>query len=77
MARSLEEMASRGYAKMKRKLDQMSRSWDAAKDRMIKHYRDVGFGPTRTSNYEDAIREARIRFDPDKWKENWLAKMKE
>jgi len=76
-ARTLEEMAAKGYAKATRKVDQMKRSWEAAKPRMKDHYDKLPFGPTRKANYKAAIDAATIRFDWDKWKDNWIAKMRE
>jgi hypothetical protein len=70
-------MAAKGHAKMTRKLDQMRASWEAAKPRAISNYRAVGFGPTRTRNFEAGLTPATIRFDPDKWRRNWEAKMAE
>lgn len=77
MPQSLETMASKGYEKLTRKADVMKTAWNAAKTRMKSHYEALPFGPTRTSNYKSEIDAAEIRFDPEKWRENWLAKMRE
>ena len=75
---SLEEMASKGAEKLTRKADIMARNYDAAKSRMKAHYGAVGFGPTRTSNYNAAIDAARYRIpDVNKWRENWLDAMRQ
>ena len=71
---AIPDMAARGQAKMARKAAQMSSAWSAARPRMANNYRGVGFGPTRTSNYEAGIRAATHRVDADKWARNWSAK---
>jgi len=70
-------MANKGYQKLVRKAQQMANSWNAAKTRMIQHYSALPFGATRKANYQAAIQAATIRFDPDKWRRNWVAKMSE
>ena len=77
MPLTLDEMATKGYEKLKEKATQMTRSWEATKDRMIASYKALPFGPTRKSNYEDRIRKARHRVDPEKWREAWVIKMSE
>ena len=75
---TIPEMASKGAAKLRRKADMMSRSYDAAKERAITNFSAVGFGPTRTANYGTGVRAATYRApDPDKWSRNWQAKMVE
>jgi hypothetical protein len=74
---AIADMASRGASKMSRKAAQMSSSWAAAKSRMVANYRGVGFGPTRTRNYEAGISAATHRVDVEKWSRNWQAKMAE
>jgi len=76
-ARTLEEMAAKGYAKATAKAEYISTAWEKAKERMIKHYKALPFGPTRKTNYERAIRAAKHRQDWDKWRDNWIEKMKE
>ena len=74
----METAASKGADKLAKKLDQMANSWNSAKPRMIAHYESFGFGPTRTANYRNAINSATYRKpDIQKWRENWIAKMKE
>jgi len=77
MARTLEEMAAKGYSKATAKDANIRRSWESAKDRMISGYKELPFGPTRKANYESAVKVATHRTDWDKWKKNWTAKMKE
>ena len=75
---SLEAMASKGEAKLTRKQQQMINSWNAARGRMTDHYRAAGFGSTRTTNYTSGIQQANYPgSNPTKWRENWLAKMRE
>ena len=78
MVRSRDEMASVGSAKLRNKADRMAASWAAAKGRMKSHYGNMPFGPTRKSNYNSGVDAATYRApDPDKWAENWKAKMAE
>jgi len=76
MAYTLEDMAEKGYRKAKAKEGYISRAWEDAKDYMISGYKATPFGPTRKANYEAAVRAAKHRQDWDKWKENWIRKMK-
>ena len=74
----IEEMAAKGSAKLGRKAASMASSYNAAKSRMQAHYAAVGFGPTRTGNYNAGVSAAQYRApDPSKWAENWKAKMRE
>lgn len=74
----LNAMASKGAGKLQRKAGSMASSYNAAKSRMKAHYAAVGFGPTRTGNYNAGV-DAAVWHAPDtaKWQENWLAKMRE
>ena len=75
---SLETAANKGVGKLTRKQQQMINSWNAARSRMIDHYRAFGFGPTRVANYQAGIQSASYPgSNPTKWRENWIAKMKE
>ena len=78
MARSLDEMASVGAAKLARKAASMAASWSAAKGRMKSHYAAMPFGATRKSNYNSGV-DAATYHAPDsaKWAANWKAKMAE
>jgi hypothetical protein len=76
-ARTLEEMASKGYTKAKAKDENIKRSWEAAKERCITNYGKLPFGPTRKANHAAAVRAAKHRTDWDKWRVNWIAKMSE
>lgn len=74
----MEEMASKGAEKLSRKASSMASSYDASKARAKDHYQKVGFGPTRTANYSAGIDAAQYHApDPSKWRDNWLAKMRE
>jgi len=74
---TLEELASKGKSKYARKVEQMAKSYEAAKARMKDHYGRLPFGPTRKANYNAGIDAAKHRADPDEWYDNWIAKMKE
>jgi hypothetical protein len=74
----MEDMARRGQEKLARRAATMQSSWEAARGRMTQGYQAAGFGPTRTSNYNAGIQNARYRApDPSKGARNWLAKMRE
>lgn len=75
---AISDMAARGQAKLARKAATMAASWAAARGRMTAGYQAVGFGPTRTGNYNSGIQAATYRApDPGKWARNWSAKMAE
>ena len=75
---SIDEMAAKGSAKLGRKASSMASSYNAAKSRMVAHYGNLPFGPTRKSNYSAGVSAAQYRApDPSKWAENWRAKMSE
>ena len=74
---SLEEMVAKGKAKLDRKADKMTTSWNAAKERMKAGYGRTPFGPTRKSNYNTGIDAATHRTDNAKWAANWAGKMRE
>lgn len=75
---TLEEMASKGQAKLSRKATQMASSYNAAKGRAASNFSAVGFGPGRTVAYRAGIDAATYRApDPQKWATNWLAKMRQ
>ncbi len=78
MAKSVEQMAAQGQAKLARKAASMATSYNAAKGRAAANYAGVGFGPTRTAAYRAGIDAATYRApDPNKWAANWAAKMRE
>ncbi|MEM2233908.1 MAG: hypothetical protein QXP81_10270 [Nitrososphaerota archaeon] len=77
MPLTLEEMASKGRAKLERKATTITSSWTAAKERMKAGYDALPFGPTRKANYRAGIDAATHRVDPEKWYRNWIAKMRE
>ncbi len=75
---TIEEMASKGQAKLSRKASQMANSYNASKGRAAQNYSAVGFGPARTAAYQAGIQAAQYRApDPNKWATNWAAKMRE
>jgi len=77
MPQTLEEMAEKGYRKATAKDANIKASWEAAKERCISNYAALPFGPTRKSNHASAVRAATHRTDWDKWRRNWIAKMRE
>jgi len=77
MPLTLDEMADKGYRKATAKDANIRKSWEAAKERCIRNYGKLPFGPTRKANHAAAVRAAKHRTDWDKWKENWKAKMAE
>jgi len=76
-ARTLDEMAEKGYRKATAKDDLIKKAWEAAKERCISNYAKLPFGPTRKAAHARAVRAAKHRTDWDKWKTNWKAKMAE
>lgn len=74
---TLEEMASKGYTKATAKDANIRRSWEAAKERCISNYAKMPFGTTRKANHAAAVRAATHRTNWEKWRENWIAKMRE
>lgn len=81
---ALEDLASKGVRKYKAKVSQMESSYAASEGRAKSNYDEVGFGPTVTGNYKSAwdfmVDNYRTAVDvgkADKWRENWLAKMRE
>ncbi len=75
---TIDEMATKGAAKLTRKAESMARSYEGAKARAVTNFSAVGFGPTRTANYQSGIAAATYRApDPAKWRRNWAAKMAE
>ena len=74
MARTLEEMVSKGTAKLRAKLSTMASNWEAAKSRMISNYEAQPFGPRTKEAYRAGISAAKYRApDVDKWATNWKA----
>ena len=55
---TIEEMAAKGQAKLQRKATTMAASYEAAKTRAVQNFQAVGFGPTRTSNYQAGVQAA-------------------
>jgi len=77
MPRTLEEMASKGYTKATAKDGNIKASWAAAKARCVSNYAAMPFGATRKANHAAAVNAATHRTDWDKWRTNWVAKMRE
>ena len=72
---SLQEMASKGQAKMQAKSGTMAQSWNAARGRMAQGYAATPFGPTRKAAYAAGIQAATYHApDANKWAHNWVAK---
>lgn len=76
MAKSLEEMASKGKKKMDNKSSSMKTNYDAAKHMMKRRYGELPFGPQTTANYNKGVDDADYTApDTDLWKEKWMAAM--
>ena len=73
MVRSLEEMASVGAAKMRRKAALMSSNWEGSKGRMKSNYGAMPFGPNTKAAYGAGVDAGRHRVDVEKWAVNWRA----
>ena len=74
MARSIEEMASKGAAKLSAKTGVMAANYNAAKSRMVSNYGNLPFGPATKSAYSAGISAATYRTpDVSKWQTNWKA----
>ncbi len=75
---TISEMAAKGQSKLTRKAASMATAYDASKARAVTNFSAVGFGPTRTANYQAGLAAATYRApDPAKWSRNWSAKMAE
>ena len=75
---TIDQMASKGQAKLSAKASSMAASWNAAKGRMSAGYGNTPFGPTRKANYQAGISAATYHApDANKWATNWRAKMAE
>lgn len=67
-----ERLAELGKAAYRAAEDTAKRNYSAMKDVMIAHFKEIpGFGPTMKRNYEDKVRPAELRFDPDEWAERY------
>lgn len=81
---SISDMASKGKANYKRKIDGMRSSYAASESRAKKGYDATPFGPTRKKNYKSAWTVMPGNYNlkvkagvEDKWARNWEEKMKE
>jgi len=74
---TLEELAEKGYRKATAKDANIKAAWEAAKERCIANYAKLPFGPTRKANHAAAVRAGVHRTNWEKWKENWITKMRE
>ncbi len=81
---SLENMADKGSRKYRNKVDIMKQNYSSAKSRAISNYEDLPFGSSVTDSYrqgmsnaDESYRDSIDRNSADKWKRNWLAKMRE
>jgi len=78
MAKTKEEILSKYYENFKAKIDIVAREgrWEAAKSRMIDHFKDLPFNDTIKRAYEERVRAAKWRKpDPEKARDNYEAKM--
>jgi hypothetical protein len=78
MAKTKEEILTAYKEHMKAGVDEAAKlgAWEAAKDRMIKHFKDLPFNTTIKTKYEDRVRAAKWRQpDVDKAADNYEAKM--
>lgn len=81
---TLADMGTKGSRNYGRKIPGMRKSYRASESRAKSGYDDTPFGPTRKSNYKDAWKVMPDNYDTkvkpgleDKWKTNWMEKMKE
>lgn len=81
---TLEEMASKGFDIYSAKIPTMHESYRAAESRAKTAYAALPFGPTRTRAYERAWTfmpgHYVARVTPEaasRWRERWVAKMRE
>ena len=78
MAYSLQEMASKGAAKLSARTATMASAYNAAKGRMVSNYNALPFGPSMKSKYAAGVQSATYRTpDVNKWQQNWIAKVSE
>ena len=76
MAATLAQMVEKGVKKLRRKGDTMKANYDATKSRMKDHYDDLPFNSRIKEAYKDGVDDATFRApDPEKWGDNWKAKM--
>ena len=73
---SIADMASKGERKLSQKQGTMKSNYDAMKGAMVDAYRSVGFGPSVTAKYSNAISNAQYNApNPTTWRENWVRAM--
>ena len=73
---TLAEMVEKGVKKLRRKAPTMKANYDAAKSRAKDHYDDLPFNSRIKDAYKKGIDDATyIAPDPDKWGDNWKAKV--
>jgi len=84
MAVTLEDLATKGATKYRAKIPTMRASYRAAETRAKAGYDATPFGPTRKANYSAAWAFMPDHYDlivkeglEDKWRDRWIAKMKE
>jgi len=77
MAKSLEEMASKGKEKLDRKSTSMAKNFNDSKTKAKKNFGEQPFGPQTTENYNKGMDAAvYVQPDTDEWKESWMAAMR-
>jgi len=76
MARTLDEMVSKGRAKFAAKVPVMKANYEAAKGRMKTNYGALPFGPRTKAAYGAGVDAAVYTApDADKWARNWRARV--
>ena len=73
-ARTLEEMAAKGRAKLAAKATVMGEKYNAAKSQMKEEYGRLPFGPITKRSYAAGVDAGVYRApDPDKWSRGFIA----
>ncbi|KKM88907.1 hypothetical protein LCGC14_1254140 [marine sediment metagenome] len=76
MPPTLEQMAAKGEAKLRRKSATMATAYNASKARAISNYNALPFTASMKTAYSAGVQEAEyIAPDPGKWRTNWMAKV--
>jgi len=78
MARTLDEMVSKGKRKLEAKKEDMKEMYRDAREHMIEAFKKLPFGDKIKKHYEKMIREVaadNYYVDPEKWGRNWKRKI--